>query len=195
MATPSLNLCNRAENGKTRCAQTVPVIFSARLHKFKAPSRAGTAKPAGHRPWRCVLVSCSCRGTQPRNRSELQSWSAEPQNWRSKTSNSLFKTLTLKFPNLEVEVRNPKVGVQNLKAGVPEPQTRSSEPQSPSSEPRSWSSRTSESKFRTSMPLQSVARDAIRSNANASAATVWPYPALDGALNFCCREEKECRPV
>jgi len=44
MATHPLNLCNRAETGKTRCAQTVPRLFSARLHKFKAPSRAGTSK-------------------------------------------------------------------------------------------------------------------------------------------------------
>jgi hypothetical protein len=40
MATHSLNLHNRAEMGKTRCAQTVPHLFSARLRKFKAPSRA-----------------------------------------------------------------------------------------------------------------------------------------------------------
>ena len=42
---------------------------------------------------------------------------------------------------------------------------------------------------------KSVAREAICPNARASAAMVWPYPALDGALNFCCREEKEGRPV
>jgi hypothetical protein len=44
MAKDSLNLRNRSENGKTRFAQTVPVLFSARLRKFKAPSRAGTSK-------------------------------------------------------------------------------------------------------------------------------------------------------
>ncbi len=55
MATPSLNLCNRAEAGKTRCAQTVPRLFSARLQKFKAPSRAGTSTA---KPFVCV----SCRG-------------------------------------------------------------------------------------------------------------------------------------
>jgi hypothetical protein len=44
MAKDSLNLRNRAENGKTRCAQTVPVLFSARLRKFKAPSRAQRQK-------------------------------------------------------------------------------------------------------------------------------------------------------
>jgi hypothetical protein len=38
-----------------------------------------------------------------------------------------------------------------------------------------------------------VAREGIHSNASARTATVWPYPALDGALNFCCREEKEGR--
>ena len=47
MATPSLNFRNRAETGKTRFAQTVSRLVSARLRKFKAPSRAGTstAKP------------------------------------------------------------------------------------------------------------------------------------------------------
>ncbi|WP_316870545.1 hypothetical protein [Ralstonia wenshanensis] len=35
MATHPLNLRNRAEVGKTRCAQTVPHLFSARLRKFK----------------------------------------------------------------------------------------------------------------------------------------------------------------
>ena len=60
MATPSLNLCNRAETGKTRFAQTVPRLFSARLHKFKAPSRAGTstAKPLGC--MRCQALVCCC---------------------------------------------------------------------------------------------------------------------------------------
>ena len=47
MATHPLNFRNRAETGKTRCAQTVSRLVSARLRKFKAPSRAGTstAKP------------------------------------------------------------------------------------------------------------------------------------------------------
>ncbi|WP_316875780.1 hypothetical protein, partial [Ralstonia edaphi] len=40
MAKNSLNLRNRAKVGKTRFAQTVPHLFSARLRKFKAPSRA-----------------------------------------------------------------------------------------------------------------------------------------------------------
>ncbi|MVY67476.1 ABC transporter permease, partial [Escherichia coli] len=42
-----LNLCNRAETGKTRSAQTVPRLFSARLQKFKAPSRAGYGQTVG----------------------------------------------------------------------------------------------------------------------------------------------------
>jgi len=46
MAKDSLNLRNRAEAGKTRFAQTVPGLFSARLRKFKAPSRASTATPS-----------------------------------------------------------------------------------------------------------------------------------------------------
>ena len=50
MAKASLNFRNRAETGKTRCAQTVPRLFSARLRKFKAPSRAGTSKA---KPTRC----------------------------------------------------------------------------------------------------------------------------------------------
>ena len=60
MATPSLNLCNRAENGKTRFAQTVPVLSSARLHKFKAPSRAGTstAKPLVCVPRQALVCCC-----------------------------------------------------------------------------------------------------------------------------------------
>jgi hypothetical protein len=40
-ANRSLNFHNRAEKGKTRFAQTVPLLFSARLQKFKAPHRAG----------------------------------------------------------------------------------------------------------------------------------------------------------
>ena len=47
MAKDSLNLRNRAEVGKTRFAQTVPHLFSARLRKFKAPSRAQTSKEKG----------------------------------------------------------------------------------------------------------------------------------------------------
>ncbi|MBA9879729.1 hypothetical protein D7S74_20875 [Ralstonia pickettii] len=39
-----LDFCNRAETGKTRCAQTVSRLFSARLQKSKAPSRAGKSK-------------------------------------------------------------------------------------------------------------------------------------------------------
>ena len=49
MATHPLNWCNRAETGKTRCAQTVSRLFSARLQKFKAPSRASTATPSQFR--------------------------------------------------------------------------------------------------------------------------------------------------
>ncbi|MGM3274548.1 hypothetical protein [Ralstonia sp. 24A2] len=44
MATPSLDFRKRAETGKTRFAQTVSRLFSARLRKFKAPSRAGKSK-------------------------------------------------------------------------------------------------------------------------------------------------------
>jgi len=47
MATPSLNLCNRAENGKTRFAQTVSLPFSSLQQKFKAPSRAGYGHTIG----------------------------------------------------------------------------------------------------------------------------------------------------
>ncbi|PLT17335.1 hypothetical protein CXP34_11845 [Ralstonia mannitolilytica] len=38
----ALDFCNRAETGKTRCAQTVPRLVSARLQKSKgkSPSRA-----------------------------------------------------------------------------------------------------------------------------------------------------------
>ena len=44
MATHPLNFRNRAETGKTRCAQTVSRLVSARLRKFKAPSRAQRQK-------------------------------------------------------------------------------------------------------------------------------------------------------
>ena len=44
-----LNFRNRAETGKTRFAQTVPRLFSARLQKFKAPSRAGYGQTVGDR--------------------------------------------------------------------------------------------------------------------------------------------------
>ena len=62
MATPSLNFRNRAETGKTRFAQTVSRLFSARLRKFKAPSRAGTskAKPMGNEGERQDLVGAWC---------------------------------------------------------------------------------------------------------------------------------------
>nr|WP_279629183.1 efflux transporter outer membrane subunit [Ralstonia insidiosa] len=49
MATPPLNFCKRAETGKTRFAQTVSRLFSARLQKFKAPSRAGYGQTIGGR--------------------------------------------------------------------------------------------------------------------------------------------------
>jgi hypothetical protein len=93
MATHPLNLCNRAETGKTRFAQTVPRLVSARLQKFKAPSRAGKA-------------------------------------------NSRLPTLhVLLFSSQFAQYRSDFV-------------------------------------------------------ASLSAPLVWPFPALDGALNFCCREEK-----
>ena len=57
MAKDSLNLRNRAEVGKTRFAQTVPHLFSARLRKFKAPSRAQRQKKKANpsRGWPCRL--------------------------------------------------------------------------------------------------------------------------------------------
>ena len=57
MATHPLNLRNRAETGKTRCAQTVPRLFSARLHKFKAPSRARVKQTIV-----CLLTAKNCLG-------------------------------------------------------------------------------------------------------------------------------------
>ncbi len=69
-----LNFCNRAEAGKTRFAQTVPRLFSARLHKFKAPSRAGyghTIAERGQASWfravgvlaaALLLQSCASAG-------------------------------------------------------------------------------------------------------------------------------------
>ena len=60
MAKDSLNLRNRAETGKTRFAQTVPRLFSARLHKFKAPSRAGTSTAKPLVCMRCQALVCCC---------------------------------------------------------------------------------------------------------------------------------------
>ncbi|WP_232317396.1 hypothetical protein, partial [Ralstonia sp. NT80] len=58
-AKDSLNLCRKEEKGKTRFAQTVPLLFSSLQQKFKAPHRAGKvksqkpkAKPPGHQPKR-----------------------------------------------------------------------------------------------------------------------------------------------
>ena len=150
MATPSLNFRNRAENGKTRCAQTVPVLFSARLRKSKAPSRAGTAKPAGHLPWRCAPAPVEAQSPGVWS-SERQRWSSEPQRWSSGTSKSAFRTSKLAFrtsmskspnpkaevQNSEVRVQNPKAQVQNLNAEVPELQSTRSEPRSTGSELRS----------------------------------------------------------
>ena len=58
MATPSLNFRNRAETGKTRCAQTVSRLFSARLQKFKAPSRAGEKQTVGLHALVALVVCC-----------------------------------------------------------------------------------------------------------------------------------------
>jgi len=106
MATPSLNFRNRAETGKTRFAQTVSRLVSARLRKFKAPSRAGTstAKPLGCMLCQALVCCCCC--------------------------------CLLPFASLRV------------------------------------------------LP---------RTHHCLCTAMVWPYLALDGALNFCCREEKERR--
>ncbi|MDQ7149189.1 hypothetical protein RCG55_13820, partial [Staphylococcus aureus] len=41
-----LNFRNRAENGKTRFAQTVPVLFSARLQNSRRHLGQGTAEPS-----------------------------------------------------------------------------------------------------------------------------------------------------
>ena len=145
-----LNFHNRAENGKTRCAQTVPVLFSARLRKSKAPSRAGTAKPAGHLPWRCAPAPVEAQSPGVWS-SERQRWSSEPQRWSSGTSKSAFRTSKLAFrtsmskspnpkaevQNSEVRVQNPKAQVQNLNAEVPELQSTRSEPRSTGSELRS----------------------------------------------------------
>ena len=60
MATPSLNLCNRAETGKTRFAQTVSRLASARLRKFKAPSRAGTSTAKSLVCMLCQALACCC---------------------------------------------------------------------------------------------------------------------------------------
>ena len=100
MATPSLNFRNRAENGKTRFAQTVPVLFSARLRKFKAPSRAGTAKPAGHLSWRGVPSSVEAHGPE------------------------------IGVLNANVGVLNLNAEARNLNVGVREPPCPGSEPQS-----------------------------------------------------------------
>jgi hypothetical protein len=117
MATPSLNFRNRAEKGKTRCAQTVPLLFSARLQKFKAPSRAGKGHTVGALPLALRLAS----HRRPRE-------GGDPV--------SLLTALAFSYP------------------GTPP-----------------------DSRFRGS---DGVAR-------------VWPFLALDGALNFCCGEEKERR--
>ncbi len=68
MATPSLNFHNRAETGKTRCAQTVSRHISARLRKFKAPSRAGKskAKPAEYNGERQSTLIVRCAQRHPR---------------------------------------------------------------------------------------------------------------------------------
>ena len=58
MAKDSLNLRNRAEVGKTRFAQTVPHLFSARLRKFKAPSRAGAKQTVGLYALVALVVCC-----------------------------------------------------------------------------------------------------------------------------------------
>ncbi len=134
MATPSLNFRNRAENGKTRFAQTVPVLFSARLRKFKAPSRAGTAKPAGHRPGRCLPPS------------------VEAQN-----PGIGVRNVNVGVPNLTAEARNLNVGVRVLHSRRSEPRCRSLRTaklrfRTPKSAFRTskLKFRTSKSKFRTS---------------------------------------------
>jgi hypothetical protein len=55
MATPSLDFCNRAETGKTRFAQTVSRLFSARLQKSKR--HLGQERQRPHR--RCADLSGS----------------------------------------------------------------------------------------------------------------------------------------
>lgn len=46
-----LNLCRTEGTWKTRFAQTVPPLFSARLRKFKAPHRAGYGQTVGGQGW------------------------------------------------------------------------------------------------------------------------------------------------
>jgi len=110
MAKDSFNFRNRAESGKTRCAQTVPRLFSARLRKLKAPSRAGTSTT---KPVVCV----SCRS----------------------------------FVSCGVLLRFARY---------------------------------------LNLFLLLCLASCRTSHYCGCASMVWPYLALDGALNFCCREEK-----
>jgi hypothetical protein len=131
------------------------------------------------------------------------------------------QNFNVEVQSLKVRVHNLSVEVQNLEVEVPG--TSTAEFRTPMSEfiTSKAEFRTSKAKFITSKPefrtaesksgtsklgyefeadvrsrhaaAQSVAREAIHPYASARTATVWPYPALDGALNFCCREDREGR--
>ena len=146
MATPSLNLCNRAEAGKTRFAQTVPGLFSARLHKFKAPSRAGTATPSVNCPGAlCFLPLSEVRSPMLVFRTPL-----------SKPKDPIPQ---LKSPMPEQKL--PSSGRQHSSVGR---RGRTSEPIAPTPEQKGPTGRSSEPRARsTKLRLRSTKHD-VRSD-------------------------------
>jgi len=112
----------------------------------------------------------------------LQSRRSEPQSWRSEPRCQSLRTPKLRFRTPKSEFRTPK-----LKFRTSTPKSLNSKARVQNLEVRVLNF---EVEARIPKSLQSMAHEAVCSHANASATTVWSYPALDGALNFCCREEK-----
>ena len=76
-----LNLCRREGKGKTRFAQTVSLPFSSVQQKFKAPSRAPTAKQSEH--------DCSRNQQHNAKQSEQQQQQQQQQTRASRSAHRL----------------------------------------------------------------------------------------------------------
>jgi hypothetical protein len=148
MATPSLNFRNRAEAGQTRFAHTVSRLFSARLQKFKAPSRAGAKQTVEHgashqeRAWRmpartvglafCPLtlsldgaLNFCCREEKERRLSERSEFASSPS-LRQKFKEAFAISARLSFAYFSL-ARQRKVG--RPRQGAKGRQTTKAQPQ------------------------------------------------------------------
>ena len=152
MATPSLNFRNRAEKEANSLRSDSLLLFSARLRKFKAPSRAGTTRPSVGGAWRCLLflflvLPSSARGasTASSSRAPRSEGRAPPPSSRAPPSEGRASGSNSRIPRSEgracaSETRIPpsegQVSLSNTRIRVSEGRVRLSEIRRPRFERR-----------------------------------------------------------